>query len=86
MKVTKTQINNFIKTVKEDRQMGTPHARVDDNHKDVKNGWVMQIKSQKHDLVAYAFDIVGNMSALHADGYIRQHIGHDEIAVALGRF
>lgn len=80
------QLKNFIETIENDEHFKTGfglHVRLPSNHWMIKGNKATQIRSKNNDLVAYKFDILGNMTALHKDGYIRQHIGKKEINKAL---
>jgi|AntDeeMinimDraft_5_1070356.scaffolds.fasta_scaffold03116_7 hypothetical protein len=76
---TMTQITDFIKTAKADKDFSQTYARLRCSHDLIRYEGVTQIRSKKHTMDALAFDVLGNMSALHSDGSIRQYITKKEI-------
>ena len=79
---TNNQIIDFVKTAKEDGYFTQVYARVRYNHDLIRLEGVTQIRSKKHTMDALAFDVLGNMTALHSDGSIHQYIARKEIQAA----
>ena len=76
---TMTQITDFIKTAKADKDFAQTYARLRCSHDLIRYEGVTQIRSKKHNIQAMAWDDLGNMTALYPDGAIRQYITKKEI-------
>lgn len=73
------RIVQFVNRVKDDEHfMNDMYARLPSDHIYVRDGYVDQIVGDRHSADAFAFDVLGNMTVLWADGSVRQYIGHEE--------